>query len=280
MINVINLGAGVQSSTMALMAAKGEITPMPDCAIFADTQAEPDSVYEWLDWLEKELPFPVYRVTKGSLTEKSLTPAIATAKAKNYKEGEKYMKRIIPVFGKMPDGEIVAALGRSCTADYKIRPIEKKIEEIANIKRGEKDLKVTQWIGISYDELQRMKESRKPWTQLRYPLIELQMHRHHCKQWMKKNGYPEPPRSACYYCPFHSDEEWRRLRNDEPLFFKKAILFDKQITELSKQDKAMKMEAYLHRSCKPLDEIDFDSDEDKGQLTWDFMAECEGMCGV
>lgn len=280
MINVINLGAGVQSSTMALMAAKGEITPMPDCAIFADTQAEPDSVYEWLDWLEKELPFPVYRVTKGSLTERSLTPAVATSKAKNYEEGEKYMKRIIPVFGKMPDGEVVAALGRSCTADYKIRPIEKKIEEIANIKRGEKDLKVTQWIGISYDEIQRMKESRKPWTQLRYPLIELQMHRHHCKQWMKKNGYPEPPRSACYYCPFHSDEEWRRLRNEEPKYFEEAIKFDAEIRELSKKDRAMKMEAYLHRSCKPLGEIDFDSDEDKGQLTWDFMAECEGMCGV
>jgi hypothetical protein len=265
---------------MALMAAKGEITPMPDCAIFADTQAEPDSVYEWLDWLEKELPFPVYRVTKGSLTEKSLTPAIATAKAKKYKEGEKYMKRIIPVFGEMPDGEVVAALGRSCTADYKIRPIEKKIEEIANLKRGEKELKVTQWIGISYDEIQRMKESRKPWTQLRYPLIDLEMHRHHCKQWMKKNGYPEPPRSACYYCPFHSDKEWRRLKNEEPLFFKKAILFDQQIRELSKLDRAMKMEAYLHRSCKPLGEIDFDNDEDKGQETWDFMSECEGMCGT
>ena len=280
MKHIINLGAGVQSSTMALMAAKGEITPMPDCAIFADTQAEPDSVYEWLEWLEKELPFPVYRVTKGSLTEKSLTPAIATAKAKNYKEGEKYMKRIIPVFGEMPDGEVVAALGRSCTADYKIRPIEKKIEEIANLKRGEKELKVTQWIGISYDEIQRMKESRKPWTQLRYPLIDLEMHRHHCKQWMKKNGYPEPPRSACYYCPFHSNKEWRRLRNEEPLFFKKAILFDQQIRELSKLDRAMKMEAYLHRSCKPLGEIDFDNDEDKGQETWDFMSECEGMCGT
>ena len=137
MKHIINLGAGVQSSTIALMAAKGEITPMPDCAIFADTQAEPDSVYEWLDWLEKELPFPVYRVTKGSLTDKSLTPAIATAKAKNYKEGEKYMKRIIPVFGKMPDGEIVAALGRSCTSDYKIRPIEKKIQELVNVGRAD-----------------------------------------------------------------------------------------------------------------------------------------------
>ena len=58
MINVLSLGAGVQSSTMALMAAKGEITPMPDCAIFADTQAEPQSVYDYLDWLEKQLPFP------------------------------------------------------------------------------------------------------------------------------------------------------------------------------------------------------------------------------
>ena len=37
--NFLSLGAGVQSSTLALMAAKGEIGPMPDAAIFADTQA-------------------------------------------------------------------------------------------------------------------------------------------------------------------------------------------------------------------------------------------------
>lgn len=42
-IHIISLGAGVQSSTMALMAAAGEITPMPKCAIFADTQDEPES---------------------------------------------------------------------------------------------------------------------------------------------------------------------------------------------------------------------------------------------
>ena len=35
--NVLNLGAGVQSSTLALMAATGAITPMLDFAIFADT---------------------------------------------------------------------------------------------------------------------------------------------------------------------------------------------------------------------------------------------------
>jgi hypothetical protein len=40
-LRVISLGAGVRSTTMALMAAHGEITPMPDAAIFADTQWEP-----------------------------------------------------------------------------------------------------------------------------------------------------------------------------------------------------------------------------------------------
>jgi hypothetical protein len=65
--HIISLGAGVQSSTMALMAAAGEILPMPDCAIFADTHAEPRAVYDWLDWLTKQLPFPVIRVSQGNL---------------------------------------------------------------------------------------------------------------------------------------------------------------------------------------------------------------------
>ena len=55
---ICSLGAGVQSSTLVLMAARGELTPMPDAAIFADTGAEPEGVYTWLDELEKEIPFP------------------------------------------------------------------------------------------------------------------------------------------------------------------------------------------------------------------------------
>ncbi len=68
-MNILSLGAGVQSSTLALMAAKGEISPMPDCAIFADTGWEPKRVYDWLDWLESQLPFPVYRVSKGNIRD-------------------------------------------------------------------------------------------------------------------------------------------------------------------------------------------------------------------
>ena len=72
MKHYISLGAGVQSSTMALMFACGELTPMPDAAIFADTKAEPQSVYHWLTWLQKRLPFPVHIVAKGNLADDQL----------------------------------------------------------------------------------------------------------------------------------------------------------------------------------------------------------------
>lgn len=273
--NVLNLGAGVQSSCLALMAAKGEITPMPDFAVFADTQAEPQSVYDWLDWLETQLPFPVYRVTKGNLTNESL-------KVHQRKDGTgERVNNLIPAFGILPNGVKTAAIGRKCTNDYKILPILNKIKILCGVARGQKETTVTQWIGISWDELQRMKEARFAWTRHRFPLIELRITRRQCMEWMHSNGYPDPPRSACIYCPFHSDTEWRRLRNDEPLEFIKAIDFDKKLRLAHKNhNKRMNMEVYLHNSCKPLDEVDFDSDEDKGQQVWDFQAECEGMCGV
>lgn len=270
---VLNLGAGVQSSCLALMAARGEITPMPDFAVFADTQAEPQSVYDWLDWLEKQLPFPVIRVTAGNLTEDSLT-------LRTTKDGRPYIKSLTPIFGLKKNGEVVAAIGRKCTADYKIKPIIKHIKEACGITHGQKEITVTQWIGISYDEMQRMKNPAVNWTQHRWPLVEVKMRRSHCLEWMKKNGYPEPPRSACYYCPFHSNQEWRRLRDEDPVHFQKAIEFDYAMRELAKKQQSLRMEVYLHRQCLPLDKINFDSEEDKGQLNFDFQAECEGMCGI
>lgn len=276
--NVLNLGAGVQSSCLALMAEHGEITPKPDFGVFADTQAEPKGVYDWLDWLEGQLSFPIYRVTKGDLTADSLE---VREISRGENKGVSHIKRIIPAFGLLPNGEKTAAIGRSCTADYKVKAIIDCIKENCGIKRGQKDVTVTQWIGISWDELQRMKDATHKFTQHRWPLIERRMTRAMCKKWMRDHGHPEPPRSACYYCPFHSDEEWRRLRDNDSEHFKKAVEFDKLLRQKHRDhNPTLRMEVYLHNSCKPLGEIDFDSDEQKGQQVWDFQAECEGMCGV
>ncbi len=70
-LRALSLGAGVQSTTLALMAAHGEIGPMPDCAIFADTGWEPQAVYDHLAWLMSPnvLPFPVHIVSDGNIRE-------------------------------------------------------------------------------------------------------------------------------------------------------------------------------------------------------------------
>lgn len=64
-LRALSLGAGVQSTTMALMATHGEIGPMPDCAIFADTGWEPKAVYKHLDWLMSRKRSPTHAVVEA-----------------------------------------------------------------------------------------------------------------------------------------------------------------------------------------------------------------------
>lgn len=274
----ISLGAGVQSSTMALMASRGEL-PASDRVqgcIFADTQDEPQSVYAWLDWLEKQLPWPVHRVTAGRLSQRALTIRLT-------RDGRKFSSTDIPVYTLSSDGSLGKVLSRSCTSDFKLRPILKKLRKLAAVKRGTKTPVVIQWIGISLDEMQRMKPSRDPWAKCEWPLVAARMTRRHCLDWMERNGYPQPPRSSCVFCPFHRNSEWRRLQLEEPEAFQAAVDFEKKLQEAKGNSENFNSTPFLHRSCKPLETIDFRSDVERGQnLLFDdnWNDECEGMCGV
>lgn len=271
-VHILSLGAGVQSSTLALMAAAGEVTPMPIAAVFADTQAEPPSVYRWLDWLETKLPFPVHRVTAGNLEADATTMRIS-------KNGRKYSRTAIPFFTLSASGELGRVMHRSCTRDFKLKPLMKAARMLANIKRGKKTVGVVQWIGISLDEITRCKPSRELWAESRWPLIEMRMTRRSCLEWMEKHSFPQPPRSACVFCPFHSIAEWRRLRDEEPEEFQRAVEFEKKVQDLKDESDNFSTVPYLHRSCVPLDQLDLRTDADRGQaMLW--QDECEGMCGV
>jgi len=256
-LRVISLGAGVQSTTMALMAAHGEIMPMPDCAIFADTQWEPKAVYEHLDRLEKALPFPIYRVSAGNLRDDALAGGSTRAQR----------LAAIPWFIINPDGS--EGMGRrQCTAHYKLEPIRRKIVELQGGKRIKGATEM--WIGISTDEAFRVKPSRVQYIVNTWPLIKLGMNRAACRGWLARHGW-EAPRSACIGCPFHSDDEWRNLTPNE---LADAIAVDEAIRHQPK----MKGEQFAHRSRIPLSQVDFRS-PDTGQLDL-FNNECEGMCGV
>lgn len=277
-LHIISLGAGVQSSTMALMAAAGEITPMPKCAVFADTQAEPAHVYEWLAWLETQLPFPVHRITKGDIEADSLKLRV------NESTGEPYYKTIVPFFVKGDVG-FRGILSRNCTYDYKVLPLIREAKRLIREAGGNTNSTVnapyidiaTQWIGISLDEVRRMKPSRDRCIVNRWPLIEMRMSRWDCLRWMKARNFPEPPKSACVFCPFHSDAHWREMKEKQPADFARAVAFEIAAEEVQKAGGA-RNKGFLHDSLVPLGEVDLSTDTERGQGS--FNMECEGMCGV
>lgn len=261
MLTVISLGAGVQSTTMALMAAHGEITPMPDCAIFADTGWEPRAVYQHLAWLRSPnvLPFPVHIVSAGNLRDDAI--------AKTNTTGQRFAA--VPWFTLSPHGK--EGMGRrQCTKEYKLRPIQRKIVEfLGGRPKGGAEV----WVGISTDEAIRMRPSRVQYIVNRYPLIDAAMSRRDCLSWIEARGYPRPPKSSCIGCPFHSDAEWRALTPDE---FAEAIDVDRAIR---RPIRGIRAQQFMHRKCVPLDQVDLSTAEDRGQLNL-FNNECEGMCGV
>lgn len=265
-MNVINLGAGVQSSTMALMAAHGEIEPMPDVAIFADTMAEPLAVYTWLKWLVSQLPFPVHIVAKDEGLRASVMDAVLN---KTFNK--------VPFFTESESGG--GLLRRQCTQEFKITPIRQHIRGLLGLGKGQRaprEILATSWIGISTDEASRMKPSRDHYIAHRWPLIEAGMSRFQCLEWMAKKGYPTPPKSACTFCPYHSDAMWRDMKMNDEKSWDDAVIIDKRIRN---GVRGTTQKLYLHRSLKPLDEIDFRNAEDFGQQSM-FDDECEGMCGV
>ena len=124
-----------------------------------------------------------------------------------------------------------------------------------------------------------MKMSREKWCQNRWPLIERKMRRGDCLDWMKAHGYPRPPRSSCVYCPFHSNAEWRRLRDEEPAEFARAVQFEQDLQAIKRQTDNMRGVPFLHGSLVPLAVADLSERHDPRQQDM-FQNECAGMCGV
>ena len=177
-LTVLSLGAGVQSSAMAIMAAKGDF-PKVDCAIFADTGYEPKAVYKYLEFLKKILPYPIYIVAKGNIKDDMIS---------SIDNGTRFPTA--PFFTKNAETNKKGMLRRQCTNDYKIQPIRQKIRQLSNVAKGKlfpKDKYVEQWIGISMDEIGRMKPARDKYILNRHPLIEAKMSRQDCIDYLKKN---------------------------------------------------------------------------------------------
>lgn len=280
--HILNLGAGVQSTTLYLMFLEGILKPQLDAAIFADTQDEPAEVYKHLDWLDSLGGPRIIRTTIGKLSNDLVRGMNST--------GQRWVS--IPAFTSSESTGDEVVLRRQCSKEYKIIPIQKAIRrEVLGLQPGRSATRGTvvhQYLGISLDESGRAARIRKAprakYLRVHFPLIEqLFMARQHCQEWLRPRVPHEVPRSACRYCPFHDDAEWARLKQ-QPEEWQQVIAVDEalrssQVTGNRKRKNTQPM--YLHRSLQPLVQIDFGSVAEKPVQSWiGFSRECMGVCGI
>lgn len=277
---VLNLGAGVQSTTLYLKFALGHFdypNLRPDVAIFADTQDEPKAVYEHLEWLEKTYSdrIPIWRRTIGRLGD-DLSRGIHSA-------GQRFAS--IPAFTTAQAGRLDGQTRRQCSREYKVDVVERAIRrELVGCAPGAripKDVRIHQYIGISLDEAgravrlrERFKERAPIWS-VSFPLIDLRWTRSNCLGFLEQACPHSVPRSACVFCPYHSDDEWRAVRA-VPEDWARAIAVDAALrTTGSIANRDMTQSMYVHRACVPLDQVEFKHERQFNMFT----TECEGMCG-
>ncbi len=282
-LRVLSLGGGVQSTVMCLMADRGmfrdshtQAPITPDFAVFSDTDWEPRSVYETVEWIRSQVSFPVLTVSNGRSLRRDV------AKGINH-QGRPWLN--IPVFLVNEQGKDGRNNWRQCTMNYKVLPIQRKVRQMLGVRVGRPvpaETKVEMWLGISADEMQRLKGSNEPWIEHRFPLVEdIPMGREDCLTWFREN-YPGRilGRSACIGCPFRNASSWVSVRKSDPVGFAEAVQIDQLFRDPNHHIKRMfRGEVYLHSRRLPLAEaVELDSEEMSNND--EFAEECGGHCGV
>lgn len=240
-IKVLSLGWGVQSFTIVAMVALGELEPI-DYAIHADTtyekKATRDLAMKYTDWLAAR-GVTVYTVTHESRSDIAL--------------GKIGGSVTIPAHTQLPHKNKSGILKRQCTEDWKVAPVRKHLQ----MNRNKESVEL--WLGISTDEMRRVKASPVKYITHRYPLIEKGMSRNDCITWLVKNSIDIPRKSSCVICPFHDKKGWQEVKS-VPEDWDVAVDIDRKIRKMRPP-----FDLYLHSSCIPLEMIDLRTPQEMGQ---------------
>ncbi len=227
-IRTFSFGAGVQSTACLVAQAQG-LFPLPfDAWLFCDTGDEHPSTYEYLD----EVLDPYATAHGMEITRLKRTWVRDPSAGKQYSIRE-YIDRnpkAIPIPVYMESGK---PWKRSCTSSWKIDVIAKHQKGLGATKENP----AVAGLGISVDEIQRAKygpnASGIAWQTLEYPLLDLGMTRTDCQQLVSDAGLPPAPRSACFYCPYHSTSYFRTLAEEDPELFAEAVVLEDKLNERS-----------------------------------------------
>jgi len=304
------MGAGVQSTALMMLAAEGRI-PSFDFAIFADTGWEPKEVYAHLERVIREIAepagIPVIKVSNGDLRLDSLSEDYTTVLPlflRNPDGGTGLLSRqctqnykLLPIYRYVRKCLGAAVSSHQCNAckgaGVRVPPsrdgiVRGEVGE-CSVCRGSGSRErvgpishdcwpVTMAIGFSVDEVERVAPSRRRYVTHEYPLLDLGWAREDALGYLADRGFESTPRSACVGCPYHSDREWIRLREQSPDEWLQAIAFDAEIRH-APGSSGLRGQAFLHRRLLPLAEA-VDQGGDSVELPGCSPFGCRSAAGV
>lgn len=238
----ISYGGGVQSTAMVVLATQGIISGVTQ-ALFSnvgDDSEHPDTVNYVRNIMQpwaKERGLDIVELHRTLKTGET-----QTLWQRMMDHTGTSLREPIPVYGWSG-----SPMSRSCTADHKIKVLGKHIKAATNKNQWPVDV----LIGISVDEIERAGRGKnEAWENRQYPLLDLGLRRSDCINIIADAGLPVPPKSACFFCPFHSQLTWAEMRRDEPHLFDKAVALETKLNE--RRTNRQMPPVYLTRKGKPL----------------------------
>jgi hypothetical protein len=242
-MRIISYGGGVQSTALCVLATQGKIGQI-DAALFSnvgDDSEHPSTITYvrevMIPWCA-ERGLPVHELKRLNRQGQVVTLWTHLMRPES---------RSLPIPVRMSD---TGAPGtRSCTADYKIAVITKWLKAHGASKTSPAAV----CIGFSTDEAHRASNRRaNPYELPEHPLLDLRLSRTDCKNIISRAGLLVPPKSACFFCPFHRPKMWSKMRRDEPALFQKSVELENTLNE--RRRKRGRDQVYLTRFGKPLAE--------------------------
>jgi hypothetical protein len=245
-MRVVAYGGGVQSTALLVLAAERRI----DFRTFLIANVGEDSEHPATLAYVRDIAMPYAAEHDIEIHELRRIPQrgpmkgqVETLMGRLMRDGS----RSIPIPVRMSKNGPPAS--RSCTADFKIRVTGRWMREHGATEADP----ATVALGISVDEIQRAKPGIDPLAKYQnrvYPLLDLGYHRNDCRRIITDAGLPVPPKSACFFCPYHDTDAWKRLRRDTPDLFEKACHLEDTLNE--RRAMLGKEPVYLTRHAVPL----------------------------
>lgn len=241
---IFSSGGGTQSACIAALIVQGRL-PRPDYVCIVDTEHETRTTWEYLDSVIRPalraVGLEVHRIRKSVWGSKP-------------PHGLDYLSHngnsiLLPGYSNLNGKH--GKIGGFCSKTWKVETQQRYVRKVLGISTKQQ----RRWIGFSTDEYRRY--SRMALSPdgiaglVRFPLIEdVPLSRAQAIEEVLGMGWPMPPKSACYMCPNHTDEQWRDSKENRPDEFRQSVEWDRK---LRKKDPAF----FVHQSCVPLDEVDF-----------------------